>query len=116
MAPTTIAGKAVALGLHEGVDLIVREIALYAVTHHSGSEYHGESAAKFLGYHELDTDGLLWNWTPIDTDGALRVFRVLKDADALDRVRLGDLDPSYLRTEPAREMVARAWELYEEMP
>jgi len=107
------AGKAVALGLHEGIDPVVREVALYAVTHHSGSELHGETAADFLGYHELDTDGLSWPWRPIDPDGALLVFRVFKDADGLDRVRLGDLDPSYLRTEPAREMVARAWELYE---
>jgi hypothetical protein len=43
----------------------VLETALYAVTHHSGSEEHGERAARSLP----------------DPDGALRVFRTLKDAD-----------------------------------
>ncbi len=44
------------------------------------------------------------------------MFRVLKDADGLDRVRLGDLDPSYLRYEVSRESVDRAWELLREIP
>ena len=39
-------------------------------------------------------------------------MRLLKDADALDRVRLGDLDPSYLRHPEARTMVGFAQELY----
>ena len=52
----------------------------------------------------------------VDFEGVLRVFRVLKDADALDRVRLGDLDPSYLRYEVSRESVDRAWELLREIP
>ena len=41
-----------------------------------------------------------------------RLMRLLKDADALDRVRLGDLDPSYLRHPEARTMVGFAQELY----
>jgi hypothetical protein len=39
---------------------------------------------------------------------------LLKDADGLDRVRLGDLDPTYLRHPEAREMVAYAEALFEE--
>ena len=46
-----------------------------------------------------------------DPEAALRVFRVLKDADALDRVRLGDLDVSYLRFPESVQRVDRAWEL-----
>lgn len=34
-----------------------------------------------------------------------RLFPIFKDADALDRVRLGDLDPAYLRTKEARKRV-----------
>ena len=41
-----------------------------------------------------------------------RLTALLKDADALDRVRLGDLDPSYLRHPEAREMVGFAEELF----
>lgn len=52
----------------------------------------------------------------IDPEAALRVFRVLKDADGLDRVRLGDLDPSFFRYDVARERVDRAWELLRELP
>lgn len=67
-------------------------VALHAVTHHSGSEEHGERSARDLG----------------DPDAALRVFRILKDADGLDRVRLGNLDVSYLRFPLSRLRVARA--------
>lgn len=89
------AGKVVGLGLHVGFDPIVRETALYAVTHHSGSE-------------ELARAGI--SWTP-DPEASLRVFKVLKDADALDRVRLGDLDDRYLRFEPSCQRVTEAYEL-----
>jgi hypothetical protein len=36
----------------------------------------------------------------------------MKDADGLDRVRINDLNPDYLRSEPARLLVAQAWDLY----
>ena len=42
-----------------------------------------------------------------------RLTALLKDADGLDRVRLGDLDPRYLRNCEARPMVAFATELFE---
>ena len=41
-----------------------------------------------------------------------RLTSLLKDADALDRVRLGDLDPRYLRHAQAREMVSFAEALF----
>jgi hypothetical protein len=36
----------------------------------------------------------------------------MKDADGLDRVRIYDLDPSYLRSDPAHLLVDAAWKLY----
>jgi hypothetical protein len=36
----------------------------------------------------------------------------IKDADGLDRVRINDLNPDYLRSEAARLLVAQAWSLY----
>lgn len=92
------AGKVIGLGLHRPVDHRVCEAALYAVTHHSGSEEHGLRAASWL----------------FDPAGCTDVFKALKDADGLDRVRLGDLDASYLRFEESRGMVDVAWALYRE--
>lgn len=42
---------------------------------------------------------------------AIELFRRFKDCDGLDRVRLGDLDPRYLRTETAKKMVFVAKQL-----
>jgi hypothetical protein len=93
------AGKVVGLGLHVDVDAVVLETALYAVTHHCGSETYAEQGARR---------------TP-DPESTLRVFRVLKDADALDRVRLGDLDVTMLRHEVSRTRVERAHQLLHEI-
>jgi len=43
-----------------------------------------------------------------------RLIKLLKDADGLDRVRLGDLDPDYLRHPEARGMARFAQRLYGE--
>ena len=42
---------------------------------------------------------------------AWRLYRVLKDADGLDRVRIGDLDERYLRNPEASRLTALAHEL-----
>ncbi len=52
---------------------------------------------------ELDRDHPHW-----------RLTSLMKDADGLDRVRLGDLDPRYLRNAQAREMVDFAHALVDE--
>ena len=52
---------------------------------------------------ELDRDHPHW-----------RLTSLLKDADGLDRVRLGDLDARYLRNREARTMVAFAQALFDE--
>jgi hypothetical protein len=43
-----------------------------------------------------------------------RLTSLLKDADALDRVRIHDLDPTYLRNPEARGMVAFAQRLFDD--
>lgn len=43
-----------------------------------------------------------------------RLTSLLKDADGLDRVRLRDLDPRYLRNPQAREMTGFAGALFEQ--
>lgn len=96
------AGKVVGLGLYVAIDPAVLQAALFAVTHHSGDETHAERAAARSD----------------DPEATLRIFRVLKDADGLDRVRLGhgDLDPSYLRFSVSKARVERAWELLRQLP
>jgi hypothetical protein len=42
-----------------------------------------------------------------------RLVALLKDADGLDRVRLGDLDPKYLRLPESRKMVDFAQKLFD---
>jgi HD superfamily phosphodiesterase len=94
------AGKAVGLGLHRDTDPHVVELALFAMTHHCGSEEHAERAARYT----------------TDPAATLRVFRLLKDADALDRVRLhSGLDPSFLRYPESHGHIDRAWELLEKI-
>lgn len=50
---------------------------------------------------------------PVGENSDNRVCNVLKDADALDRCRLGDLDPKYLRLEKTQYMVGMAERLYQ---
>jgi HD superfamily phosphodiesterase len=109
------AGKVVALGLHRGIDQRVYETALYAITHHCGDEEYGARAARHVGFYAAEGDGL-YRWEHVDEEAALRVFRMLKDADGLDRVRLNDLDPWRRRYEESRDRVDRAWELLREIP
>jgi hypothetical protein len=53
--------------------------------------------------NELDRNHPHWRLTPL-----------LKDADGLDLVRLGDLDPRRLRNPQARDMIPFAQALFEE--
>ena len=90
------AGKAVGLGLHRGLPTSIARLVLLVVTHHSGGEAYGERAAE----DHVE-----------DPAAALLAFRILKDADGLDRVRLGDLDLSRLRLPGSDRRLERAEEL-----
>ena len=91
------AGKVIGLGLHRGMALPILEVALLAVNFHNVEDRWGEEAARFA----------------TEPTAALAVFRVLKDADALDRVRFGRnrLDPKQLRLEASHDRIGRALEL-----
>lgn len=64
---------------------------------------------KFIiEYHNIDDVRALKRLknSPIqDKDRAWKLYSIFCDADNLDRVRIGDLDESYLRTEEAPKMV-----------
>jgi hypothetical protein len=87
----------VGLGLHAGLEPLVVETALHAATYHCVPDRYGEETARFLP----------------GAAGALRVFQILKDADALDRVRFGSgrLDERQLRLAASRGRLERACEL-----
>lgn len=84
---------------------------------------HGRRSAEWIQNHLSDkiSPGVLevvtyiaqWH-VPSDKDAPAMTLelQVLKDADALDRVRLGDLDVRYLRTDAARSLVGIAEELF----
>lgn len=52
------------------------------------------------------------SYHPADFQRALTIATLLKDADGLDRVRIWDLDPKYLRREASRNRAGFAKELY----
>ena len=47
-----------------------------------------------------------------DKNRAIRLYQILKDADGLDRVRLGDLDINYLRLPISKRLVLVAQQTY----
>lgn len=85
---------------------------------------HGARSAKWIEenlYDQMSAEMLdmatyIVHWhVPPDTEAPEMTteLKVLKDADALDRVRLGDLDTRYLRTDVAKKMVGLAEDLYQ---
>lgn len=83
---------------------------------------HGRNSAKWIkdnlidqmSPEMLDTVTYIVHWhVPPDREAPVMTteLQVLKDADALDRVRLGDLDIRFLRTEAARSLVTVAKDL-----
>lgn len=85
---------------------------------------HGERSAQWIrkNLHNrlspeiLDQVTYAVHWhVPTDSEAPVMTaeLKVLKDADALDRVRLGDLDVNYLRTSVSKELVGLVEKLYE---
>lgn len=82
----------------------------------SSAEWIKENLADKMTPELLDAVTYIVHWhVPPDNEPPLMTteLKVLKDADALDRVRLGDLNESYLRTIAAKELVDVAKQLYE---
>lgn len=82
---------------------------------HEWCKYHPESA-YLMRYHDLDDEIGIENIRKDfkdSSDHVISLYNVFKDADALDRWRLGSLglDPRFLRTAPAKSAVDFAREL-----
>jgi len=94
-------------GLHASLSTVDARLALFAIRYHCRSDGRGELRAA--GQE--------------DPERALRILWLLKDADALDRVRLAragegayEIDPSALRHLCTIDMVGFAEELLEALP
>lgn len=107
------ATQAEGLGLLGGLERHETGLVLFAVTYHSRSDRRarGEAAAWCArrAREGGDTDG------PPDPDRALRILWLLKDADALDRVRLPAFehaDPRFFRYRRTADLMEFAERLY----
>lgn len=76
-------------------DMAIVQAAIYA---HSINDVLMEETIRNFGIH--------------DRQRALNIARMLKDADALDRVRVMDLNPAFLRFPCSCQYVDFAYELY----
>jgi hypothetical protein len=101
------AARVVKLGLHASLSAADAQLALFAVRYHCRSD--GRGASRAAGQD--------------DPERALRILRLLKDADALDRVRLAppgagawEVDSSTLRHPCTPAMIDFAVELLRVMP
>jgi len=82
----------------EGENLIIAR----AITH-----------AHSIPDREMET--VVNSYQVADVERCLTLGRIFKDADGLDRVRIRDLDPAFMRTEPAKRLTAfseKIWQLY----
>ncbi|MDD2621124.1 MAG: HD domain-containing protein [Syntrophomonadaceae bacterium] len=75
-----------------------QEILKYLVQNHAIPD---QSAYKKINRYDLS-----------DVDRTLRLYDAFKDADGLDRVRIKDLNPEYLRTRAAHRLLLVAHQLY----
>jgi hypothetical protein len=78
--------------------------ALFSAAGIEAADYPAIATAVTLHSQPEELDRNHPHWT---------LTSLLKDADGLDRVRLGDLDSSYLRWPQSRDMVAFATRLFE---
>ena len=110
--------RAVELGLVDELTSADVAVVLFAIRFHSLDDETGGAAASD-GQEEDPLLALLLPHPlplpPPDPVAALQTLWLLKDADALDRIRLGlgdDCDPSYLRFERSRKLIGFAQRLY----
>ena len=61
---------------------------------------------------DRDMESVVASFQPKDYGHALELTRLLKDADNLDRVRLGDLNPKFLRHQSAKDLTGFAQRLF----
>lgn len=130
MARVFILQELICDGLEAKGVVVDRTVTRYAAMAHDvgrvddGEDLgHGARSAAWMKQYladkmtteQLDAATYCVHWhVPPDSEAPVMTteLMVLKDADGLDRVRLGDLDASYLRTDVAKTLIGTAMELY----
>lgn len=125
-------GRARKSGIFEIVQPVMLVLSIHDIfreTDHEDEPHHGLLAANWASREGLLTGPhfqmmrfLLQQHSTDDSEShAMDVpliwkyaLRIVKDADSLDRVRSGDLDPRYLRNRQSQHMIPGAVYLYEE--
>lgn len=114
----------------EGVgERMVRQVFRAASYHDVGRTFDGydvdHGARSALRLAELtgqtgealrELQAAVTSFHPQNLPRALELTRLLKDADNLDRVRLGDLDPRFLRHSSAKALTGFAERLFRRYP
>jgi len=75
----------------------------------------GDIMDFIVSYHCIADEAALIALDNVDGElqpRILRLFKILKDADGLDRVRINDLDPKFLRNSESLRLEALAYELF----
>jgi hypothetical protein len=90
--------KLLAKGLEEFLPAENRETIRFIIELHAVAD---KAAAKQLSKYDLN-----------DIDHTLRLYNIFKDADGLDRVRINDLNPDYLRSPGAHKLLLLAHQLF----
>ncbi len=87
---------------------------LAALTHRDGEALNMlQAAVDAHSRRDNVLEATVQGYHPADYPRALRLAQLLKDADGLDRVRLGDLNAHYLRREASRARVGLAQAVFE---
>ena len=97
--------------LYHGARSALRLEALTGVSGEDLTEL--QAAVSAHARPDSDMESILRAYAPEDYPRTLKLTRLLKDADNLDRVRLGDLKTRYLRHEGAKAVEPFAWRLFE---
>lgn len=79
-------------------------------------DFHENEILRFLVQNHAIPDQSAYKkinrYALINVERTLRLYDAFKDADGLDRVRLKDLNPEYLRTDSAQRLILAAHQLY----
>ncbi len=104
---------------HNGVCLVHGMNSNRKIIRHNllnGFSNEDENIVKYIIHnhciHDKDTKNNVDLFSIKDEERAIRLLMVFKDSDGLDRVRVGDLDPRYLRNKSSKGLVDLAEKLF----
>ena len=98
------------LDLNHGLNSAQKIPGLTDFTGEALKEIQGAVAAH--SQPDVRLEEMVALFSPKNMPRAIRLAKLLKDADNLDRVRLGDLKPDFIRHSSAKKLVDFSWRLF----